>query len=213
MSDRTTRKQQTTRAHLVQVATTLFEQNGYDATTMDQIATVADVARGTLYNHFAHKDAIVVYWVDAQLAQGIPQLLKGVLSLPSFSQRLACVFEASAQWWQAHPAYVAPYLRYRFQQVQSGDSAAASDMLAVYEHLIADAQHSHEITAETPAPQLARYLHFLYLGALMHSLAHHEKTLAQELAQVVAFFLAGCQAPAGTPTPHKRARHSTKTKA
>jgi len=207
MSDRPTRKQQQTRDHLARVATTLFEQNGYDATTMDQIAAVADVARGTLYNHFPHKDAIVAYWVDAQLAQHLPQVLQQVMKLSAFQKRLACIFEASAKWWQGHPAYVAPYLRHRFQQVQNDRDTTSSDMLAVYERLIADAQYKQEITVATPAPQLARYLHFLYLSAVMHSLAHHETPLLHELEQALAFFMAGCHAPPAIRPAHKPARH------
>ncbi|MFY0479400.1 TetR/AcrR family transcriptional regulator [Achromobacter marplatensis] len=215
MSDRSLRKQQQTRDHLAQTAIRLFEQSGYDATTMDQISTAADVARGTLYNHFADKDAIVAYWVDTQLAQGIPLLLHHVMTLSSFQERLTGIFQASAQWWQSHWVYIAPYLRHRFQQVQSDDAASGSDMLAVYERLIADAQDALEISATTPAPQLARYLHFLYLSAVMHALGNADVSLPDELKQAAAFFLAGCRAPSALP-PHAdppARRRPSKTKA
>lgn len=215
VSDRALRKQQQTRDHLARAAIGLFDQNGYAATTMDQISTAADVARGTLYNHFADKDAIVAYWVDAQLAQGIPQLLDHIMTLSSFEERVTGVFEASAQWWQGHWVYIAPYLRHRFQQVQSDDAASGSDMLAVYERLIADAQDAQEITAATPAPQLARYLHFLYLGAVMHALGNAGVSLSHELKQAAAFFLAGCRAPSAIPThaDQPARRRPSKTKA
>ncbi|MGO4777637.1 TetR/AcrR family transcriptional regulator, partial [Lysobacter sp. 2RAB21] len=52
------RKRQHTRDRIAQTAFELFETHGYDAVTMDQIAIAADVARGTLYNHFAVKEAV-----------------------------------------------------------------------------------------------------------------------------------------------------------
>lgn len=42
-----------------QAATTLFRQQGYEATTVEQIAERADVAKGTVFNYFPAKDALL----------------------------------------------------------------------------------------------------------------------------------------------------------
>ena len=44
------RKRIQTLDHLAATAFSLFEQHGYDAVTMEQIAAQADVSKGTLYN-------------------------------------------------------------------------------------------------------------------------------------------------------------------
>jgi AcrR family transcriptional regulator len=48
-----------TRARIVEVAETLFEQQGYDETTIAEIAAEADVSPATVYNYFASKDDIL----------------------------------------------------------------------------------------------------------------------------------------------------------
>jgi AcrR family transcriptional regulator len=50
------------RARLLLTALNLIAENGYDATTIDQIAEEADVARQTVLNHYPHKADFVATW-------------------------------------------------------------------------------------------------------------------------------------------------------
>jgi AcrR family transcriptional regulator len=54
-----TRKSDRTRALLAETALRLFAEQGYEATTMRQIAAEAGVATGNAYYHFEGKDAFV----------------------------------------------------------------------------------------------------------------------------------------------------------
>jgi AcrR family transcriptional regulator len=49
-----------TRAHLVDVATRLFAERGYDGTSIEAVLAEAGVSRGSLYHHFRGKDAL--FW-------------------------------------------------------------------------------------------------------------------------------------------------------
>ncbi|HRD63601.1 MAG TPA: helix-turn-helix domain-containing protein [Nocardioides sp.] len=49
-----------TRALLQETATRLFAEQGYDATTVDQIARTAGVSHMTFFRHFATKDAVIL---------------------------------------------------------------------------------------------------------------------------------------------------------
>ena len=51
------RKKQRTRATLIDAAVELCERQGFDSTTVDQIAAVADVSPRTFSRYFATKDA------------------------------------------------------------------------------------------------------------------------------------------------------------
>lgn len=47
------------RANLIETASKLFMEKGYEATTMDEIAAGAGVAKGTLYHYFASKSELL----------------------------------------------------------------------------------------------------------------------------------------------------------
>lgn len=47
-----------TREHLITVATRLFAERGYEATSIDAVLHAAGVSRGSLYHHFRGKDAL-----------------------------------------------------------------------------------------------------------------------------------------------------------
>ncbi len=59
----------TARARLVAAAFELFETQGYDATTVDQIAAHAGAGRSTFFRHFRSKDDVVLPDHEALLAR------------------------------------------------------------------------------------------------------------------------------------------------
>ena len=54
-----------TRQHLVGVATRLFAERGYEATSVEAVLDAAEVSRGSLYHHFANKQALFEAALDA----------------------------------------------------------------------------------------------------------------------------------------------------
>jgi AcrR family transcriptional regulator len=54
--DRQSRKRLATRQKISDAASRLFVERGFDKVTVDEIATAADVARMTVFNHFARKE-------------------------------------------------------------------------------------------------------------------------------------------------------------
>ncbi len=54
------RKKQRTRRTIERVALDLFEENGFDGTTIDQIATAADIAPRTFFHYFPSKEHVVL---------------------------------------------------------------------------------------------------------------------------------------------------------
>ena len=59
-----------TRAALLETATRMFAENGFTATSLDDIATATQVTRGAVYHHFANKTALFVA-VAAVLEQAV----------------------------------------------------------------------------------------------------------------------------------------------
>jgi AcrR family transcriptional regulator len=61
-SDRRIRHREQRRNEVYAAAVELFIQQGFDATTMEQIASRADVSRATVFNHFPRKTALIDEW-------------------------------------------------------------------------------------------------------------------------------------------------------
>jgi AcrR family transcriptional regulator len=71
------------RERLLAAALGLFEDQGYDATTIDQIAERADVARQTVLNHYPAKKDFVAAWGERRR----DQLLAALAEAPAESMR------------------------------------------------------------------------------------------------------------------------------
>lgn len=58
------RKRRQTRERIAHAAQTLFLTNGFDATTIDEIATAADVSKRTFFDYFPSKEDVIAAWQD-----------------------------------------------------------------------------------------------------------------------------------------------------
>ena len=62
------RKKDETRQRIFLHAIRLFRERGFEATTVDEITERADVARGTFFNYFPKKEAVLAYLSEQRLA-------------------------------------------------------------------------------------------------------------------------------------------------
>lgn len=184
--------------HLANTAARLFESQSYESVTMERIAEEADVAKRTLYNHFPTKEAVLAYWIDAELERDLAGLPGAIARYKTFRSRIACVLRASAEWCEKHPDYLMAYLRHRLlsvgapgpQEVRSD----SSDIALAWQHLIAAGQQSGELGKESPADQLATWFHHLYLGALLRWLTVPGLSLENEFRSITTLFIDGAGA-------------------
>lgn len=66
-TSRRERKKDETRERITRAALELFAEKGFEATTVDEICTRADVAKGTFFNYFPRKEAVLGAVMDRQL--------------------------------------------------------------------------------------------------------------------------------------------------
>jgi AcrR family transcriptional regulator len=59
------RKRRETRDRITQAAMALFLEQGFDATTVDEIATDANVSKRSFFDYFPTKEDVVAAWQDA----------------------------------------------------------------------------------------------------------------------------------------------------
>src|SRR5262245_40896029 len=58
-------KESATRARILDVASRLFYEQGYNSTGINQIIDEADIARNSLYNHFPSKKDLLSAYIEA----------------------------------------------------------------------------------------------------------------------------------------------------
>jgi AcrR family transcriptional regulator len=95
MSGLRERKKTRTRAELQHHALRLFREQGYAATTVEQIATAAEVSRATFFRYFPNKEDVVLYDdVDPLMARAFAGQPEGTPMLSALRAALRGTFEA-----------------------------------------------------------------------------------------------------------------------
>jgi AcrR family transcriptional regulator len=190
------RKRQQLADRVAAVGFGLFEQQGYDAVTMEQIAAAADVAKGTLYKYFPVKDALLAHQFQHDIASGMNALWQILEQQHSFAAQLKTLLHASAKWNTARRRYLPHYLRHQFstanltgldnprQHRRSGEGQ-------LFERLCSAGQERGDVRADLPAAQLALMLECLYLGAIMIWLGMPNGNLKHEFDSLLALALNG----------------------
>ncbi len=193
-SGRRERKRQQTMDHLADTAWELFAAHGFEAVTMEAIAETADVAKGTLYNYFPVKEALLRHRFHRELADGLPKALAQLAKLPDATARMRGFLDLGADWAIRNRLHIGPYLRLRLSE--SGvpydlKSPNRSGMEQVFSSLIAEGQQNGEFRPVPDAAIAAQYLEFLYLAALMRWLNGAGMELHEEFHTMLELFLQG----------------------
>jgi AcrR family transcriptional regulator len=85
------------RSRVLDAALSLFEAQGYEATTVTEVAQRADIAYGTFFNHFPSKLHLLRELSDLAL-QNLFENLEELRKQPgSFGEHLIALFESSAE--------------------------------------------------------------------------------------------------------------------
>ncbi|MBZ5625650.1 MAG: TetR/AcrR family transcriptional regulator [Acidobacteriia bacterium] len=95
-----TAKSDETRARILAAAMDLFRRQGFEETTMREIATEAGVATGAAYYYFDSKDAIVLAFYD-QAQQEMEPLLEAALTrTKDLKGRVGALLEVKFQYFE-----------------------------------------------------------------------------------------------------------------
>jgi AcrR family transcriptional regulator len=84
------RKKQRTRATLIDAAVELCERQGFERTTVDQIAAIADVSPRTFSRYFATKDAIALALIDDAIDLAAVELARQPTDIGHFEALRRC---------------------------------------------------------------------------------------------------------------------------
>jgi AcrR family transcriptional regulator len=195
ISGRRERKKDETKRKIIDVALELFHRQGFAATTMEQIADTADVAKGTLYNHFATKEAIVGEYMRRTVRENEPDAVKFFEELPDTRSRLYVFMEKIAEWTELNKEIVGIYVSYRMQNLfRPQDERERSGFESLLAKIIGHGQASGELRKNISQEKLVKYFEVLHAMTLRNWLVEPEEfPLQQNLIEAVDLFLTGAK--------------------
>ena len=149
---------------MLDAASQLFVTKGYDETTFDDIASLAQVARQTAFNHFRRKEDFVTAW-GARRRGEIDRLLNSAtFDGKSTAARLVLTFRVLANSYERDAAEGRVFT---VAWVRLGGPIFEAPTLAVqFAEIFAAGQRSGELRADIDAATAGRVLRAAYFDVL-----------------------------------------------
>lgn len=191
---RVEKKKKETRQKIVKVAVDLFRNQGFNNTTMEQIADETDIARKTLYNYFPVKEAIVDEYVRVLSKQLARESLEAIQNLPDTRSRLLAALKNAYGWVEANPEFTGICLGYRMKNMfkEQRDKKSETGTQSILSEIIRWGKQAGEIRRDISEKLLVEHIDFLRGAIVMVWLNDTTKfDLHEEIAKMVDLFLYG----------------------
>lgn len=193
--NRIERKKEETRKKIIAAAVDLFNKQGFEQTTVEQIAEAADVAKGTIFNHFPVKEAIALAHVQRKLKEAGPEIVKKVEGMPDTRTRLTALFNLTNEWLEnsLNEDVIRRYMAYMIQTLPetAKNQEARSGYGDILQSIISLGQEKGEIRRDIPAGTLAIYLDWQNALVMMAWLAYPGVSKTDMVNRMTDLFLNG----------------------
>ena len=158
------------RQEILRTAARLFQQKGYDATSMNDVAAALKLSKGGLYHHFQSKDEILFHIMSHAMEITEERVIKVARRIEGAEERLRTLIrlhiqvvlspedrEITVMLHENHP--LPPALRRKI-------NARKKDYLVFVENLIAEVQRKHNspsaVTPRAAAFALVGMINWIY---------------------------------------------------
>lgn len=195
---RVERKKEETKGKIIAVALRLFRENGIDATTMEQIAAEADIAKGTLYNYFPVKEAIIAAFITRLSLERNSERAARLRSLPDTRTRMVLMLSELIEAIRAQKEIFEKYWIYRVQHMIAleRDEQTESGLLLLETAIIELGQQAGELRSDLPLVLLKALFEFVFIEvAQQFYLDPQGFDAAKTIEQCVDLFLDGAGKP------------------
>jgi AcrR family transcriptional regulator len=166
MIGRRAKKREATKQDILQAAARLFAARGFDATSVEEIAEAADVAKGTFYYNFQSKEDVVIALRisadDDAVARAQSAMIAGKTDSLTILERLIC---EATQWSEDNPELARVFFTRGFEVMHRSFEKEKSipRLPAVLPDLIAAAQRNGELRTDVPAALLAEAIMHIFI--------------------------------------------------
>ena len=195
-ASRMERKKELTRQKIVSKAMAMFDAQGYDETTMEQIAEEADIAKGTLYNYFPVKEAIINKFMQNAFSSRYEDRMARLRELPDTRSRMVATFTELIKGISSQKTIFEKYLIYRTRNIISfyPEDEEKSGLSLLGQEIIRLGQQSGEIRTDLPPIILGDLFEFAIIEVIKQFYQQPDMPhLEIVIDQCVDFFLNGAR--------------------
>lgn len=182
---------------IVEAACALFREPGYEQTTMEMIAEKAEVSRGTLFNYFSTKTALLVPFAGELYEQQVqPDVLAYLEAQPATLEVLRFLFLNVGERVLTFPGIVQA-LQHQLHHPQPTMKTIMSGIgfFDTLQKIVLAGQQRGEIRVDLPAEKIAYYISVLYVSLLQEMSAQGSSTAYPTEVETLLTFLRSALLP------------------
>lgn len=196
------RNKQKVTERIIVAAMELFKTQGYEQTTMDDIANKAEISRGTLFNYFPSKDALLLPWGEEILDQFVqPRLTDYLATQPKTIDVLRFLFASMGESVLAAPDVIRAFVGEALKPNNKPQvERTRTGMLEIFVKVLRYGQARGEVRSDIPLEDIAGYMSALQTGLLFHLLEAgplEDADPSPVIARMMMFIAGGLAVPAG----------------
>lgn len=159
------RKKEETKRRIFEAALALFSEKGFDATTIDDITGRSDVAKGTFFNYFPRKEAVIEFLADEWMDIAEEAASD---SGKSPTARLAALFAVLTRAHEEHPDLSRAVMRASAQRMCCPAPGGAWERFGqLTQQVLREGQESGEIRRDARPDLLHGVLMSCFIGGVM----------------------------------------------
>jgi AcrR family transcriptional regulator len=187
------RKKEETKERIFKSALKLFQTKGFEHTTIDDIAEKADVAKGTFFNYFPRKEAVLGYVPEMWIAEAEEKAEALLAERGHVATRLIAMFSEFAEFYEQEPE-LAPYVIQEWtRRMHQGVDEVCQRWTDLGVRVVQHLQANGEIRSDVDAPRAHDVLASVYDGTVIRWLAAPEERfpLKEELRRRMTLVIEG----------------------
>jgi len=193
------RKKEETRERIFKAACKLFRVKGFEATTIDEIAEKADVAKGTFFNYFPRKEAVLGFLSEMWIQEAEQRAETIIAEQGPSGTKIRDMFVDFAGFYEEDPQLAAHLVAESARRFQDGcdDICRRWDDLGV--RLIRHLQQIGEVRSDVSPQRAHEILGAVYHDTLMRWASVEEKPFAlkEELRTRITIAIEGLEPRSG----------------
>ena len=192
------RKKEETKDRIFKAAVKLFRDKGFESTTIDDITERADVAKGTFFNYFHRKEAVLGYLSEVRMAAAVENAEAMLAADRSAREKLLALYADVLAGYEEDRELSWIVLMESMQRAFAVSEDVHSQWHGLAVQVIEQGQAAHEFRKEMDAERAEHVMKSVYLGTLFMWLKCSDASdmnVQEELRQRLGLVLDGLATP------------------